>query len=532
LLELGHVRPPRGAICRTVAWPISLWRVEVTAEESPDLPDPFTSFLLDAAQAGPLDLRRLAKLSGLPIEFLEDRLAAAQSNGWISSQLLITPSGDRARLVAPEVVLRGGWMAECRRTGQILPAFFSSFPRGARFDADTVQVAAEPIATSSSMARQLDLQRAWKDHQRRQKAGEEREEEGGTDLLIEESVEVSNTVELEGRGPQRSDKLTVRLQGRGDWHEARLELWVEVETHLPQEHAIQVFAGCPVGWKRRGARYLRLLERIPEGAEAIAHLFEEGKKLYRERMTEAVDQRWAEHLAEAQVEMREGLRELPPLLDRELSDLVRQRLRATVGTDPLRGPLGQCRVVVEQLLIALMDDHDLVNEAQAFWKGQTGLSKKSAPRFLEARLRALLPEDDQGVAFEIPRALGSELERWAKSPPFQPAPTHGQMLLLHPFVLAALARENPAALAIRAMLERDRRVVERIQEVFRLCNPSHHGGTREEQRAQQEEDLKKAEDRLRQLLRARFPADLGPPAAPIAAAMANSDPQIYEDLQF
>lgn len=254
MLELGHVRPPRGAPARAIAWPIALLRVEVVGQQASRRPDPFTALLLDAAIAGPVDLDRLARLSGLPRELLEERKAAAEGRGLLDQRGRLTRDGDGERLQAPEEARRSGWMAQCRVTGHVLPAFFDAYPRRSWSDDKPLQISPREGLKVEGLALQLALRSAWHTHDRREQQAEDREAEGGTDLWIE-PVEPDETDgepaedRAVGRAQdarQASGRLHVhRKDSVPQWREARLDLWVEVDPLLPEEHAVTVFAGCP-----------------------------------------------------------------------------------------------------------------------------------------------------------------------------------------------------------------------------------------------------------------------------------------------
>jgi hypothetical protein len=523
MLDLGRVRAPRGAPTRAVAWPVGLQRVEVHGALPARRPDPFLHFLLDAAQAGPVDVNALARLSGLPVPFLQGRLDQAVSRRWIDPRGRLTEAGRQERLEEPPIGSVGGWMVLCRRTGRVLPALLEVYPRSSRSADEPLRLPPQEGLGDDPVRRQLGLDRAWRDHRRRVEARDERQELHGTDL--EPSGEPEGEVELEsGPTPERKPE-GVRGLGRPQWVEARVDLWVEVDVRLPVEDALTLRAGCPVGWQRDGDRYLRLLEQTEEGKALIAALLEEGRALHRERMSEALDHRWQERLVAAQAEARAGLLGLPRAIDNELSELVKARVRATLGTDRMKNALGLCRHVAEQLLLALLDDEALIEEARAAWSAGPAPTARDRGAELRARLERWAPaEGDDGEGL-LPAELKVEVDGWAKRPPFKEAPTHGVKLLLHPFLLASLAPENPAARRLRAAVARDGALLRHLREVIKQANPAHHASTREEREAEQRAQLEAAWDRLRLALVACFPADAG------GASTAAGEGRAREPLQ-
>lgn len=538
MLDLGFVRAPRGAPSRTVAWPVSLFRVDVEDTVPGTLIDPFTLFLLDAAAGGPLDLGRLAPLSGLPQAFLTDRISAAQAKGWIGGDLRLTTLGESARTREPERIRQRGWMFQCRRTGGMLPAFSVRYPKGSWSDEEPLLLPppASPEQAASSLQLQIRADRAWHQHRRRMSAGEERQEANGTDLLLEaEPAAEAEAAEI--TGDRRSSRL--RVVGRGQWNEARVDVWAEIDKLLPEAEAITLRAGCPVGWRRDGARYLRILEQVEEGQALLADLRGEARDRYRARQSEAVDHRWAERLNQAQEEARAGLGPLPHGVEQELREQVKQSCRSRLGRERPTLALGQVRVVAEQVLMGLTDDPTLSDEASTAWAAAPTDKGRMRSEWMRSRIHRLLPEDDDGNGLAVPKELRGPLESWVKGPPFRPGPTHGVMLLIHPFALTALAPDNPAALRILATLQRQPGLWTDLHRVFSLSNAAHHGARSPEDRAQDGARLDESESLLRQILVACFPLSAPAASAPAvstaapAASPENAHPTAgYDDLHF
>jgi hypothetical protein len=182
----------------------------------------------------------------------------------------------------------------------------------------------------------------------------------------------------------------------------------------------------------------------------------------------------------------------------------------------------------------------LAAQARAAWCERPTRSTEAAKRELLAAAAALLPEDDQGEGFQFPKQLRGELGRWVKSPPFERPPRHGQLLQLHPFLLAALAPAHPAAAAIQAALTRAPTLLDELCAVFSFANPAHHARppARDDGAPDTQPDnadlgrLDTALGHLRSALLACFP---DPPAGTVAASPPPPqapDPSVFDDLSF
>jgi len=501
MLRLDRRRAPLDMPSRTVAWPVTVFRVRARIQAPVGL-DPFQRLLLDMAHAGEDDPHHIAHLSGLPKQLVKLLMAQLNGQGWLDGKGHITQAGTLRRLDSPEQKVVLGWMVRDDLTGQPLPWLGSGAPRHGAAPKGVFPV---PVTAQrdSVPARHLPMAMidACRLHHKLQRLSRQDQGDDGPLWEPDEGSMAAATAERKAR-PEN-----IELLDNGDFTTLLVDIWAPI-----QDAESDLVAGCPFGRAHDGRRYLHQLHQTPAADELLQGLNREASRARQSFLADQAD-------AELQGQLRQGVdelthgRDLPAYLLTVLRDAEWLALRAELGRLRPEAALGRFGVVVENLLLELRPPKDARPEPEAATAFLAtipeGVEEATATQVLADRIALLLPEDDDGHSLELPRflrpaavALIQNLRR-GRWPGWNQVGIHRQLL---PFAAAAIQPEAPESVRLRQALEQDRELWRMLTRVIGLRNPASHGqGQAAPSRDKLERDLARSREATHRAIRAVFP---------------------------
>ncbi len=501
MLRLDRRRAPLGVPARTVAWPVTVFRVRARVQAPVGL-DPFQRLILDMAHAGEDDPQRIARLSGLPSQLVKLLMAQLNSQGWLDGMGRLTPAGTLRRLDKPQEKVVIGWMLRDDLTGQPLPWLGSGAPRhGGR--PDGVFELPTPAGRAPAPGPWLPMAMidACRLHHKLQRLSRQDQGDAGPLWESDEGTMAAATAE------RRARPENIELLDSGDFTSMLVDVWVPI-----QDTDAELMAGCPFGRKHDGRRYLHRLHQTLGAFELLRELNREARRAQQRLLADRADAQLLEQLQQRVDEVTHG-REVPDYLLAVLRDAEWLALRAELGRLQPEPALGRYGVVAENLLLELRPpkgatpDPDAV---KAFLDTvPEGLEDATAVQALADRITLLVPEDDEGRGLEVPpfmeRAAVSLIGNLRRGhwPGWDRVGIHRQLL---PFAAAAIQPDTPESQRVREALERDRDLWRMLTRVIGLRNPASHGrGQAAPSRDKLERDLAASREATHRAIRAIFP---------------------------
>ncbi len=507
MLDLQRLRAPLDLPSRTIAWPVTVYRVRARVREAIDL-DPFQRLILDMAHANEDDPARIGSLSGLPRPLVELLMAQLNSQGWLDGHGQITAAGSRRRTDTPTEKVVLGWMLRDDITGQPLPWLGKGAPRYAGAPDGVVWLppssAREPSPASWLPLAMVDACRLHHKLQRLSRQG-----------WAEEAPlwQPDEGTMAAAQAASRARPDNIELLDSGDYTELLVDVWAPIH-----EVEADLVAGCPFGRARDGRRYLHRLQQTQSARDLLTSLNQEAASARRGFLADLADSELKAQLEERLREVTEG-RSLPTHLLRELREAEWLTLRAELGRLRPEAALWRLGVVAENILLELRPPRGAKPDeaaAAAFLATiPEGAEDDTLAQIVADRITMLTPEDDEGAVLELPRFLrpaASDLVHTLRQGRWPGWNRVGVTRQLLPFAAAAIQPESTDSLRVLTALQRDRELWRMITTVIGLRNPASHGqGEATPPREKLDRDLERSREAVHRAIRAVFPTVTEPP---------------------
>ena len=515
MLRTYSLRAPRDQPSRQVRWPVTVFRVEVTARREDGVEDPFEQLILDCASADERDPERIAALTGLPLDFVQDLARSQISQGRLDDQLRLSEAGRDRRMGREPELAHVGYMFRDDVTGEPLPVFLDAMPTSGRPPDGGLELPAERRRASpdTSLAALSRFVLAF--HQDGRLRRDARKSghlagEGWADDEVEAGAD--------GR---------VRLLDSGTFQEVLVEVWMDVDPERYDDDG-KIFVGCPFGRPALNLLYQRRLAGTEVGQRVLRELEIEGRVLAQRRRAELMDAPFQAAIRAA----TEALVRDRPTLPERLVPMIRYAetcyQRTSARDEPAEAALVQYGILAEELLWELAPrrpDRPKPAELVGMVRSWPRVPRARA-RMVRDAISGLLPPDDEGQGLSTPGHLVAECERFAAhvedhlSWPSRHKVGVARQLL--PFAVAALWPKSDQGRWVRRALSRRPGLWGDLCRAIDFRNPAAHAkGDRLRDPSRARRDLEASRQALHGAIDACFPRILDP-AVPAHSSEASS----------